>query len=120
MEPMKLYESEYRFAQLVWDHEPLTSGQLAALCREELGWKKSTAYTVLKRLCERGILQNERAVVTSLVKRDQVLQYESEQLIDRVFNGSLPSFLTAFMGGRKISEEEAEELKRLIDSHKEV
>lgn len=120
MEQMKLYESEYRFAQLIWEHEPITSGQLAALCGKELGWKKSTAYTVLKRLCERGILQNEKAVVTSLVKREQVMQYESEQLIDRVFCGSLPSFLAAFMGGRRISEEEAEELKRLIDSHKEV
>lgn len=119
MDQPRLCESEYRFAGLVWDNEPLGSGELVKLCRRELGWKKSTTYTVLKKLCERGILRNEGAVVTSLVKREQVEKFESEQFINRTFGGSLPRFITAFMDGRTLSGKEAEELKSLIDSHKE-
>ncbi len=119
MDQPKLCESEYRFAGLIWENEPLGSGELVKLCRHELGWKKSTTYTVLKKLCERGILKNEGAVVTSLVKREQVEKFESEQFINRTFGGSLPRFITAFMDGRTLSGKEAEELKRLIDSHKE-
>lgn len=119
MEKLKLCESEYRFASIVWENEPLGSGELVKLCGQELGWKKSTTYTVLKKLCDRGIFQNENAVVTSLIKQEQVQKYESEQFIDRTFRGSLPRFITAFMNDKKLSRQEADELKRLIDSYKE-
>jgi len=119
MVQFKLCESEYRFAGIVWDNEPLGSGELVKLCEQEFGWKKSTTYTVLKKLCERGIFQNEKAVVTSLIKQEQVQKFESEQFIDRTFGGSLPRFITAFMNDKTLSKQEADELKRLIDSYKE-
>lgn len=119
MEHYRLAEGEYRFASIVWENEPVPSGRLAELCLSRLGWKKSTTYTVLKKLTERGILRNENAVVTSLVPREQVQQAESQALIDHTFGGSLPSFLTAFMGGRTIPDQEAEELKALIDRFRE-
>lgn len=119
MDYLKLCESEYRFAAIVWDNEPIGSGELVTLCEEQLGWKKSTTYTVLKRLCQRGILKNENSTVTALIKQEQVRKYESEQLINRAFGGSLPLFLTAFMNDKKISKAEADQLKKLIDSYKE-
>ncbi len=119
MESYSLCESEYRFATIVWDNEPIASGELVTLCAKHLGWKKSTTYTVLKKLCERDILKNDNSKVYSLVKREKVQKYESEQLINRAFSGSLPKFLTAFMGDKQISEQEAEHLKKLIDSYKE-
>lgn len=119
MENLKLGESEYRFATIVWENEPLSSGELVALCEKELGWKKSTTYTVLKRLCQRGFLKNENATVTSLVKQEDVLKYESEQVINRTFGGSLPRFIAAFMDNKKLSKKEADYLKKLIDSFKE-
>lgn len=119
MEDLVLCDSEFRLCDIVWGCEPLGSGQLARLAGEQLGWKKSTTYTVLKKLCQRGILQNEGAVVTALVKREQVQRAESEQLLQKAFGGSLPRFLNAFMGGRRLSAAEAEELKGLIDSYRE-
>ncbi|MHC1719768.1 MAG: BlaI/MecI/CopY family transcriptional regulator [Clostridiaceae bacterium] len=118
METLKLCESEYRFATIVWDNQPISSGDLVALCNEQLGWKKSTTYTVLKKLCERGFLKNENSKVFSLVEREKVQKYESEQFINRSFGGSLPKFLTAFLGNKKINEREAEELKKIIDTYK--
>ncbi len=115
MEKFKLFDAEYKFVNLVWDNEPVNSTVLVRLCSEKLGWKKSTTYTVLKKLCERGILQNKDAVVTALAKREDVRQYESKAVLDKAFDGSLPKFLTAFLGGRKITEQEAEELKRIIE-----
>ena len=111
MEMMKLCESDHRFMTVIWDNEPLASG--------ELGWKKSTTYTVLKKLCEKGFAKNEDTVVTALIPRDEVQAYESELFMERNFGGSLPGFLTAFLGGKTISAKEAAELKRLIDEHKE-
>lgn len=111
----KLYDAEYRFATFVWDNEPIKSTELVRLCAENLGWKKSTTYTVLKKLCERGILQSKDAIVTSLVKRQDVERYESKALVEKAFGGSLPRFLTAFLGGEKITAQEAEELKRIIE-----
>jgi BlaI family penicillinase repressor len=119
MEQLKLSESEYRFATIVWENEPLGSGELVKLCAQELGWKKSTTYTVLKKLCNRGVLQNIDATVTSLVKQEQVQKYQSEQFIKRTFGGSLPRFITAFMDDKTLSRQEADELKKLIDSYKE-
>lgn len=118
METLKLCESEYRLSIIVWDNEPIGSGDLVLLCEKQLGWKKSTTYTVLKKLCERGVLKNENATVSSLVKKEQVQKFESEQFINRTFGGSLPQFITAFMGGKKISDKEADQLKKLIDSYK--
>lgn len=119
MKQNKLCESEYRFATIVWDNEPVKSRELVKLCEERLGWKKSTTYTVLKKLCDRGVLKNQNTIVTALIKKEQIQRYESQQFIDRAFDGSLPKFITAFMGDEKISETQAEELKRLIDSYKE-
>lgn len=111
----KLYDAEYKFVSLIWENEPVNSTELVKLCLAKLGWKKSTTYTVLRKLCERGILQNENATVTSLVKREEVQKYESEALIEKAFDGSLPQFLTAFLDNRKISKKEAEELKQIIE-----
>lgn len=119
MEKLKLCESEYRFTSIIWEHEPLGSGELVKICGQELAWKKSTTYTVLKKLCERGILQNKNSMVTSLVKQEQVQKFESEQFVNRTFGGSLPGFITAFMNDKKLSKREADELKKLIDSYKE-
>lgn len=103
---------------VIWDNEPLTSGKLVELCASELGWKKSTTYTTLKKLCEKGFAKNENTVVTSLVNKEDVVAYASDHFVNQTFGGSLPQFLVAFLGGKKISEEEAEELKKLIDEHK--
>ena len=111
----KLFDAEMKFVKIVWDNEPLTSRKLVELCEEKLGWKKSTTYTVLRKLCERGILKNENATVTSIASRDEVQQYESRSVMERAFDDSLPQFITAFMHGRKLSERDANELKSLID-----
>lgn len=111
----KLFDAEMKFVKIVWDNEPLTSRKLVELCEEKLGWKKSTTYTVLRKLCERGILKNENATVTSIASRDEVQQYESRSVMERAFDDSLPQFITAFMHGRKLSESDANELKSLID-----
>jgi len=115
-----LCDSEYRFMQVVWAHAPLASGELVELCARELGWKKSTTYTVLKKLCDKGLLKNENARVGVLVPREDVTAAEAAEFVGRTFGGSLPLFLTAFMSGRKLSTEEAENLKRLIDAHREA
>ena len=119
MEEIRLCDSEYRFLQVVWEAAPVPSGQLAELCRQRLGWKKSTVYTVLKKMCEKGLLQNENALVTVLVPRERVTASEAEQFVDRTFGGSLPGFLAAFMSGKKLTAREAEEVKQLIDRYRE-
>ena len=119
MDEYRLCESEFRFATLVWDHEPVPSGNLVKLAAEKLGWKKSTTYTVLKKLCERGILQNEQSIVTAKVAREEVQRYESEQIVNRAFGGSLPRFIAAFMGDKTLTSEQVEELKKLIDRYQE-
>ena len=115
MEDLRLCQSEARFMAVVWDAEPVPSGQLAKLCRERLGWQKSTTYTVLKKLERRGFLKNERAVVTALVPRERVQGYESGQVVDRTFGGSLPAFVAAFTRERRLTREEAEAIQALID-----
>lgn len=114
METPKIFDSELRFCEILWEHQPVRSSELAHLCAEKLGWKKSTTYTVIKRLTERGVVQTEDAVVTALVSRDQVQRAESRAFVERNFSGSLPGFLNAFMGGRGLSAEEADELRRMI------
>ena len=120
MEYFKLCDSDYRFMMVVWEHEPVNSGELVKLCEKELGWKKSTTYTVLKKLCEKGYLTNENAVVTALIPKEKAQAEESAYFLERTFGGSLPQFIAAFLGGKKISEKEAEYLKKLIDEHKEA
>lgn len=119
MDTLKLCESDYRFMTVIWDNEPVSSGKLVVLCAEALGWKKPTTYTTLRKLCDKGFAQNMDTVVTSLVPREQVQAYASEYFVDHTFRGSLPGFLTAFLDGKVITEQEAEELKHLIDKHKE-
>ena len=118
MDNIKLYDAEYKFTTLIWDNEPINSTELVRLSAQSLGWKKSTTYTVLKKLCERGILRNNNAVVMSLVKREDVQRFESNAVVDKAFDGSLPKFLTAFLGERKLTEEEADELKKIIEEAK--
>lgn len=115
MEECKLFESEYRFMNLVWELEPVKSTELAKACYAELGWKKSTCYTVLKKLSERNFIKNEEAVVTSLIGREEVQKYESESVVMKNFNGSLPAFLTAFLKDKKLTREEAEEISKMIE-----
>ncbi len=120
MNNLKLCESDYRFMLVVWENEPLPSGRLVALCAEKLGWKKPTTYTVLRKMCEKGLLQNEETVVSALVPKERVQAFESEHFIEHTFGGSLPQFLASFFGNKTISKQEADELKRLIDEHKEA
>lgn len=115
----RLCESDYRFMCVIWDNEPLTSRVLVEQCAARLGWKKSTTYTTLKKLCDKGYAANEATVVCALVPREEVQAQESERFVERAFDGSLPGFLAAFLGGKTISEQEAAELKRLIDEHRE-
>lgn len=120
MEESKLCNSDYRLLLILWDHAPIGSGELVKLCQEELGWKKSTTYTEIKRLSEKGYIKNENAVVEPLYTREEVQAQESGAFVERTFSGSLPQFLTAFLGGRKkLSSKEAAELKDLIDSYHE-
>jgi BlaI family penicillinase repressor len=118
MEEYKLGAVEARFADLIWQHEPLTSGELVRLCQQELDWKKSTTYTVLKKHCERGLFQNQDGVVTSLMSREEFAALQSERFVEEAFDGSLPAFLTAFTRRKKLSDKEAEELQRLIDENR--
>ncbi len=119
MDTPKVFESEYRFCLILWEHEPVGSGELVKLCGEKLGWKPTTTYTVIKRLKERGVLKNENSVVTSLVSKDQVQAAEIDGLVERTFGGSLPAFLAAFTRHRKISEKELDEVQRMIDRYRE-
>ena len=119
METYHLSNSEYRFMQIVWRAAPVGSGRLVELCARELGWKKSTTYTVLKKMCEKGLLQNENSTVTVLAPQETVTAEAAGTLVEQTFGGSLPGFLAAFMSGRKLTEAEAEDLKRLIDTHRE-
>ena len=101
METPKIFESEYRFCLILWEHEPVNSTKLVELCKTQLGWSKATTYTVIRRLSERGVVKNENAVVTSLVSKEQVQESELEELVERTFEGSLPAFIAAFSRSKK-------------------
>ncbi|QRN85707.1 BlaI/MecI/CopY family transcriptional regulator [Clostridia bacterium] len=120
MKGYKLGKSEEKFAEIIWKNEPIGSGDLVKLCEKEMNWKKSTTYTVLKKLCEKGIFQNENATVSSLINKDAYYAKQSIRFVEDTFGGSLPKFLTAFISSKKLNKQQAEELKRLIDEHKEV
>lgn len=115
MADTRLGAVEARFADLIWAHEPLSSGELVKLCQQELHWKKSTTYTVLRRLCERGLFRNDGGTVTSLLSKEQFSAMQSEQFVEETFEGSLPRFLAAFSTRRKLSDEEIDALQALID-----
>lgn len=115
MDTPKIFESEYRFCLILWEHEPIKSSELVSLCKEQLGWKPTTTYTVIKRLSERGVLKNENTIVSALVTKDQVQAAEIDELVEKKFEGSLPAFVAAFTKHQKISEEEIDEVQRMID-----
>lgn len=119
MAEYRLGEIESRFANLIWENEPLSSGELAKLCEKELHWKKSTTYTILHRVCERGLFQNRKGVVTSLVGREEFYAMQSKQFVEESFGGSLPKFLAAFASRSKLSEEEIRQLQEIIGRNKE-
>ena len=116
METPKIFESEYRFCLILWEHEPVNSTKLVQLCKEQLGWSKATTYTVIRRLAERGVLKNENAVVTAVVSKEQAQEAELEELMEKTFEGSVPAFIAAFSRSRKLSREDAEQLRELIDN----
>lgn len=119
MEVPKVFESEYRLCLILWEHEPVKSSELVQLCREQLGWKPTTTYTVIKRLSERGVLKNENTIVTSLVSKDQVQAAEIDELVEKTFEGSLPAFVAAFTKHRKLSAKEVDEVQAMIDRFRE-
>lgn len=115
MAEIKLGMVEARFADIIWENEPLTTKELVAFCEKELNWKRTTTYTVLKKLCERGIFKTENSIVTSLISKDEFYAIQSENFVDETFAGSLPAFVAAFTSRKKPSKKEIEEIKRMID-----
>ena len=115
METPKIFESEYHFCLIMWEHEPVTTVELVKLCQENLGWKRTTTYTVIKRLGERGVLRNENGTITSLVSKEAAQAREIDELVEEKFQGSLPAFIAAFTKRRDISREELDEVQRMID-----
>lgn len=119
MEELRLGTVEAHFADIIWNNEPIPSGELVKLCDKELGWKKSTTYTMLKRLCERGIFHNEGGVVSSLMSKEEFGAAQSEKFVEDTFQGSLPAFFAAFTKRKKLSKAEIDEIKKMIDSYGE-
>ena len=115
MKDIELGAVQERFADIVWANEPLGSGELVKLCEKELGWKKPTTYTVLRKLCEKGLLKNEEGVVTSLMSREEFYSAKSEQIIEDSYEGSLPAFIAAFTSRKKLSNAEVDEIQKMID-----
>jgi predicted transcriptional regulator len=118
METPKVFESEYRFCEILWENEPVSSSELVRLCSEKLEWKKSTTYTVIRRLAERGVLKNEDSIVTSLVSKEDIQSAESEEVVERTFSGSLPNFIAAFTRKKNLSKQEIDEIQNIIDKYK--
>ena len=119
MQTPKVFESEYQFCLILWENEPISSGQLVKLCQNKLGWKPTTTYTVIKRLSERGVVKNEKSIVTSLISKSQIQQVEMDEFVEKTFEGSLPAFIAAFTKNRKISKKEIDEVQAMIDRARE-
>ncbi len=119
MDTPKVFESEYRFCLILWERQPIASGELVKLCRERLGWKPTTTYTVIKRLSDRGVLKNEHSVVTALVTKDQVQAAEIDELVEKTFEGSLPAFVAAFTKHRRMSPADIDAVQAMIDRYRE-
>lgn len=115
----KIFDSEYHFCEILWEKEPISSSELAKLCAERLEWKKSTTYTVIKRLTERKVIQSNNAIVTSLVSKEEVQAQESMEIVDKTFSGSLPMFIAAFTRKKGLTKQEIEEIQKMIDAYKE-
>jgi len=118
MDTPKVFESEFRFCLILWENEPVKSSKLVDLCQEQLGWKPTTTYTVIKRLSERGVLKNEKTVVTSLVSKDQVQAAELNEMVEKTFEGSLPAFIAAFTKHQRISDTEIDAVQQMIDCYR--
>lgn len=118
MDTPKVFESEYRFCLILWENEPVKSSKLVELCKEQLGWKPTTTYTVIKRLSERGVLKNENTVVTSLVSKVQVQAAELNEMVEKTFEGSLPAFIATFTKHQKISDAEIDAVQQMIDRYR--
>jgi predicted transcriptional regulator len=114
METPKIFESEYRFCLILWEREPVKSTELARLCKERLGWSKTTTYTVIKRLSDRGVLKNENTVVSALISKEEAQLSEPDELMEKKFEGSLPAFIAAFAKRQALSEKDIQELERII------
>ena len=119
MDTPKVFESEYRFCLILWEHEPIKSRELVKLCKEQLGWKPTTTYTVIKRLSERGVVQNENTIVSALITKDQVQAAEINEMVEKTFEGSLPAFVAAFTKHQKFSQEEIDAVQQMIDRFRE-
>ena len=119
MEIPKIFESEYRFCLLLWDSEPINSTKLAALCKDQLGWSKATTYTVIRRLAERGVVKNENTIVTTLISKEEAQKSRLEEMMEETFEGSMPAFIAAFSKTKKLTRQEVDQLKALIDSFEE-
>lgn len=118
METPKIFESEYRFCEILWEHEPVSSSELVRLCNEQLEWKKSTTYTVIRRLSERGVIKSEHAIVTSLISKEEAQAAESAEVVEKNFAGSLPSFIAAFTRKKALTKSEVDEIQKIIDAYK--
>ena len=119
MEAPKIFESEYRFCLILWANEPINSTHLVELCKEQLGWSKATTYTVIRRLSERGVVKNENAVVTALVSKEQAQASRLNEMVEETFQGSIPAFIAAFSRSKKLTRDEVQQLKALIDNYEE-
>ena len=115
MSTPKIFESEYRFCLILWESEPISQSELAKICKEKLGWSRTTTYTVIKRLCERGVVKNESSIITALVSKDEAQKAEIDELVEKKFEGSLPAFIAAFTKHKELSASEIEEIRRIID-----
>jgi len=111
----KIYEGEYRFCLILWEYEPVTAAELARLCQDRLGWKRTTTYTVIKRLGQRGVLKNDSGTITSLISKDAAQELEIDELLEKKFEGSLPAFVAAFTRRQKLSDRDLDEVQRMID-----
>lgn len=119
MDIPKIHEGEYRFCLIMWEHEPLPAAELVKLCQEQLGWKRTTTYTVIKRLGEKGVLLNNNGTITSLISKDAVQTSEINELVEKKFEGSLPAFIAAFTKHQELSEDELDEVQRMINRIRE-
>ena len=118
MEELKLGTVESKFADIIWENEPISSGQLVKLCGQQLDWKKSTTYTMLKRLCERGLFQNEKGMVSALMTKEEFGAAQSEKIIEESFDGSLPAFIAAFASRKRLSLDDVDEIQKMIDAYR--
>lgn len=115
MDTPKVFESEYRFCLILWRNEPINSTQLARICKEELGWSRSTTFTVIRRLCDRGVIKNENATVSSLFSKEEIQIAQMDEMMEKTFEGSVPAFLAAFARRQKLTDSEVQEILRIIE-----